>query len=337
MAKFNNNFNPWGTSPISAPASAPNPLASLLASFSSPYVATPTPTPSNPFTPAPAPAPAPSNPFTPTPSNPFTPAGVTGAINITPAGGGGSLITKNNQVGQGSSGPGPTTPSTGAFGNSNNALITRGDQVVLPFEGNPAGPLITRDIQGGSTSNDVIVLNPTGPGTGTGPNPGWDDSNDLITRGDQVGGQDNPPYYPETSLMTQRGGTSLQHLNLGLSGMRAAAARGSGVRSPFKQGGGAGGAATDLEKFDNQLLSMGSEYLGKNVAGFAHGGRYNMYNNGGGFYNKAQQMKAAIMDQAMQSGIVAAQLDNVRNANNNNATARDLVGRMRNFARGGRF
>ena len=137
--------------------------------------------------------------------------------------------------------------------------------------------------------------------------------------------------------------------------MRAAAARGSGVRSPFKQGGGAGGAATDLEKFDNQLLAMGSEYLGKNVAGFAHGGRYNMYNqggmydeynmggmykkynHGGGFYNKAQQMKAAIMDQAMQSGIVAAQLDNVRNANNNNATAKDLVGKMRSFASGGRF
>ena len=141
----------------------------------------------------------------------------------------------------------------------------------------------------------------------------------------------------ESSLITERGGSSLQHLNLGLSGMRAAAARGSGVRSPFKQGGGAGGAATDLEKFDNQLLAMGSEYLGKNVAGFDQGGKYNMYNNGGGFYNKAQQMKAAIMDQAMQSGIVAAQLDNVHNANNNNATAKDLVGKMRSFASGGRF
>jgi len=217
----------------------------------------------------------------------------------------------------------PATPSSPTTPSGGTGFVQRGGI---------NNQLITRDIEVGSNS-------PTNSPTPWFPNPAWT-TNPLITRSPEGGSGMGSPYNPdESSLITQRGGATplLQHLNLGLSGMRAAAARGSGVRSPFKQGGGAGGAATDLEKFDNQLLAMGSEYLGKNVAGFDQGGKYNMYNNGGGFYNKAQQMKAAIMDQAMQSGIVAAQLDNVRNTNNNNATARDLVGRMRNFARGGRF
>ena len=271
------------------------------------------------------------------------------------------------------SGPAPATPYTPATSAGSSGIV-----VTNPFiPATPSSPTTpsggTGSMQGGGTTNQQLITRSSQVGSNSPtpwfPNPGWAGT-DL-------------PLYPETptfqtldgdtytgdatnELITERGGAIplLQHLNLGLSGMRAAAARGSGVRSPFKQGGGAGGAATDLEKFDNQLLAMGSEYLGKNVAGFAHGGRYNMYNqggmydeynmggmydkynmggmykkynHGGGFYNKAQQMKAAIMDQAMQSGIVAAQLDNVRNANNNNATAKDLVGKMRSFASGGRF
>jgi hypothetical protein len=236
----------------------------------------------------------------------------------------------------------PLTPSTGSFGptTTNPWINTK-----------PASPTGTSggtgSAQGGQTTHDQLITRTSQVGTGQDnpawfPNPGWAGTDLPLWHGDQIFKNedgDTSGTIPDESLMTQRGGAGnlLQQLNLGLSGMRAAAARGSGVRSPFKQGGGAGGAATDLEKFDNQLLAMGSEYLGKNVAGFDQGGKYNMYNNGGSFYNKAQQMKAAIMDQAMQSGIVAAQLDNVRRANNNNATARDLVGRMRNFARGGRF
>lgn len=171
-------------------------------------------------------------------------------------------------------------------------------------------------------------------------NPAWNNNNAVTTRNIQGGSGAVPgnPYFPGgDDNMTQRGGSLLPYLNLGISGMRAATARGGQVRSPFKSGGGSGGAATDLEKFDNQLLAMGSEYLGKNVAGFDQGGRVKMYDNGGGFYNKAQGMKREMMKQAMQSGIVAAQLDNVRNTNNNQATARDLVGKMRSFARGGKF
>lgn len=277
----------------------------------------------------------PATPFSgPAPATPYTPA--------TSAGSSGIVVTNPFIPATPSS---PTTPSggTGSMqggGTTNQQLITRSSQVNnIPWYANPA--------HGGGIY---------GPGNMGGLAPG---SNTIRTQ--------DPSYTNNGGeLITERGGAIplLQHLNLGLSGMRAAAARGSGVRSPFKQGGGAGGAATDLEKFDNQLLAMGSDYLGKNVAGFAHGGRYNMYNqggmydeynmggmydeynmggmykkynHGGGFYDKAQQMKASIMDQAMQSGIVAAQLDNVRNSNNNNATAKDLVGKMRSFASGGRF
>tara|TARA_R110002073_G_scaffold252024_3_gene414607 strand:- start:764 stop:1618 length:855 start_codon:yes stop_codon:yes gene_type:complete len=256
------------------------------------------------------------------------------------------------------SGPAPATPYTPAVIHA--PASSTGSSGVVATNPWPATHTTTSGGTGSVQSGGTTLLNaeiptrsgqtPTTPTTPMHPsNPHHPNYNEWLAQQGirqspqdrrlqihQEGGGNNG----ELTDMTQRSGQTtplLEHLNLGLSGMRAAAARGSGVRSPFKQGGGSGGGATDLEKFSNPLLAMGSEYLGKNVAGFDQGGKYNMYDNGGGFYNKAQQMKAAIMDQAMQSGIVAAQLDNVRNANNNNATARDLVGRMRNFSRGGRF
>tara|TARA_R110002012_G_scaffold10005_5_gene46614 strand:+ start:1761 stop:2651 length:891 start_codon:yes stop_codon:yes gene_type:complete len=258
----------------------------------------------------------------------------------------------------------PTSPAGGGTGGSPSGQIA-GYGGLNPYTGfTPVGVCPPGQEWNGTACQAIGIYTP--PNTGGNTNP-------LITRDDQVGytnnnntGTGTGTGNTDTPLITERGDTSslLPYLNLGISGMRAATARGTGVRSPFKQGGGAGGAATDLEKFDNQLLAMGSEYLGKNVSGFAQGGKYNMYNqggeynmynkggmydeygtggmykkynHGGGFYNESQKMKHAMMNQAMQSGIVAAQLDNVRSANNNKATARDLVGKMRNFARGGRF
>jgi len=264
--------------------------------------------------------------FTNTSANPF---GLTTSSTGTSTGSlGTGAITTNPFTG-------PTSPTGGGTGGSPSGQIA-GYGGQTPYTGlTPMGVCPPGEEWNGTACQAIGIYTP--PSTG-GPllAPG---ANVLTSAGTGNTG---------TNLVTERGDTSslLPYLNLGISGMRAATARGSGVRSPFKSGGGAGGAATDLEKFDNQLLAMGSEYLGKNVSGFAQGGKYNMYNqggmykkynHGGGFYNESQKMKHAMMNQAMQSGIVAAQLDNVRSANNNKATARDLVGKMRNFARGGRF
>jgi hypothetical protein len=78
-------------------------------------------------------------------------------------------------------------------------------------------------------------------------------------------------------------------------------------------------------------------YIRENVDIFNRGGKMyrDRYDHGGSYYGQAQEMTRSLMDQTAKAGFLGAQLGDIKG--NNGVIAKDLVGKMRNFSKGGRL
>jgi hypothetical protein len=119
---------------------------------------------------------------------------------------------------------------------------------------------------------------------------------------------------------------STSALNTGAGGHRSFGGGSAEYGSFGRSGGGLGGGAmSDLALYDNPMLAMGSDYLGKNVSAFNKGGRMRSpyYDNGGKWQEIARAM----------NGILG--MGQAANVMQGSRSARPMP--RRRFVKGGRF
>ena len=124
------------------------------------------------------------------------------------------------------------------------------------------------------------------PAGGCPPGKIWQQSTCDCVAG-QLGGPSRAPRDVQRSVPS---------MNIGVGGARGSL---GGVEyGAFNRAGGGlgGGAMSDLALYENPMLAMGSEYLGKNVSAFKKGGRMRSpyYDNGGRWQEIARAMNGII-------------------------------------------
>ena len=93
-----------------------------------------------------------------------------------------------------------------------------------------------------------------------------------------------------------------------------------------------GGTEASLGDF---RWDLENPYIRENVDIFNRGGKMYRYDHGGSYYGQAQEMTRSLMDETAKAGFLGAQLGDIKG--NNGVIAKDLVGKMRNFSKGGRL